>query len=728
MVYHTPFIGQALCARTGSGLRVSLKPAACPWPLLSALALCHAPLWAQPAEATLPAVVISVTRNAQSSFDLPASIDVVDQSEIGAARLLVNVSESLVRVPGIVAQNRQNYAQDVQISSRGFGARASFGVRGLRLYADGIPATQPDGQGQVSHFDLASASRMEVLRGPFSALYGNSSGGVISLFTEDGGPHTLVESSAFFGSDNTLRLGTKLSGQEGKASYVLSASRFTTDGYRDHSAAKRTSFNGKLKYAVSPDTRWTLVLNSVDMPDVQDPLGLSRAEYEVRPRQATPNATIFNTRKSVAQTQFGTTLEHRLSAEQSVQFTAYAGKRSNTQFQAIPIATQTPATHPGGVIDLSRDYGGVDARWTLRGQLLGRPATSTFGVAYEALKEQRRGFQNFVGNTTGVQGALRRDENNTVRSFDQYAQGEWVFAERWTALAGVRHSSVSFRSTDQFLSNGNDSGSTRYTSTNPVAGLTFHATDSTNLYVTAGRGFETPTFNELAYRPTGGGGLNLGLAAATSQQLELGIKSRMAGWQLNAALFRARTENEIVVQTNSGGRTTFQNAGDTERRGFELSASGDFSRNFGVYLAATRLDATYADGFLTCTAAPCATPNVLIPAGNRIPGIPRTTLYAELLWRQPAWGMESALELRRVSRVLVDDRNSDGAPGYATANLRISFKQQAGPWTFKEFARIDNLSGRQYAGSVIVNEGNARFFESAPLRTWLLGVHAIYRF
>jgi iron complex outermembrane recepter protein len=716
MVYHTPSSGPAFCAVSGPKL------------FFSALALCHTPLFSQPAEATLPAVVISVTRNAQSSFDLPASVDVVDQSQIGAARLQVNISESLVRVPGIVAQNRQNYAQDVQISSRGFGARASFGVRGLRLYADGIPATQPDGQGQVSHFDLASAARIEVLRGPFSALYGNSSGGVISLFTEDGGPNTLLETSAFFGSDHTLRLGTKLSGQEGKASYVISASRFSTDGYRDHSEAQRTSFNGKLKYAVSPDTKLTVVLNSVDMPDVQDPLGLSRAEYETRPRQATANATLFNTRKSVAQTQLGGTLEHRLSAEQSLQLTAYAGTRANTQFQAIPIATQIPATHPGGVIDLSRDYGGVDARWTLRTRLLDRPATTTVGLAYEALKEQRRGFQNFIGTTTGVQGALRRDEDNTVRSFDQYVQGEWVFADRWTALAGFRHSSVSFRSTDQFLSNGNDSGSTRYTSTNPVAGLTFHATDSTNLYVTAGRGFETPTLNELAYRPTGESGLNLGLAAATSQQLELGIKSRVAGWQVNAALFRARTENEIVVQTNTGGRTTFQNAGDTERRGFELSASGNFSRNFGVYLAATRLDATYADGFRTCTAAPCATPNVLIPAGNRIPGIPRTTLYAELLWRQPEWGMESALELRRVSRVLVDDRNSESAAGYATANLRVGFKQQSGPWTFKQFARIDNLSARQYAGSVIVNEGNARYFESAPLRTWLLGVHAIYRF
>lgn len=693
-----------------------------------AAAAIHTGAQAQQAEASLAPVVISVTRQEQSGFDLPASVDVVGQSDIQAARPLINISESLVRVPGIVAQNRQNYAQDVQISSRGFGARASFGVRGLRLYSDSIPATQPDGQGQVSHFDLASASRIEVLRGPFSALYGNSSGGVISIFTEDGGPETQIEGSLFLGSDSMYRVGTKISGQEGKVSYVLSTSRFDTDGYRDHSAAQRTALNGKIRYTPSDDTKIALVLNSVDMPDTQDPLGLTRAEYAARPAQATGVAYTFNTRKSVSQTQIGGTFDHRLSADQSVQVTAYAGTRATTQFQAIPVATQAPTSHPGGVIDLSRDYGGIDARWTMRGRLLGRPANATVGIAYETLDERRQGFQNFVGPALGILGAQRRDEDNTVRSFDQYLQGEWLFADQWTALAGLRHSRVAFRAQDQYFSNGDDSGSIRYQATNPVVGLTYHASDTVNLYGTAGKGFETPTLNELAYRPAGGAGLNLGLAAATSRQWEIGIKMRLAQWQLQAAHFRANTANEIVVQTNTGGRTTFQNAGDTERRGFELSANGVLSRNVSVYLAATQLDAIYADGFRTCTAAPCTSPNVVIAAGNRIPGIPRTSLYAELSWRLPAWGLESALELRKASRIFVDDRNSDSAPGYTTAALRLALKQKHGHWTVREFVRVDNLFNRQYAGSVIVNEGNARYFESAPQRTWLAGLQAIYTF
>ncbi|MDB5945210.1 MAG: putative outer membrane protein precursorTonB-dependent, partial [Ramlibacter sp.] len=274
----------------------------------------------QPPVHSLSPVVISVTRGVeQRAFDTPASVDVIDASAIRNGGLQVNLSESLARVPGIVALNRQNYAQDIQISSRGFGARSTFGVRGLRLYVDGIPASGPDGQGQVSHFDLASASRIEVLRGPFTALYGNSSGGVISMFTADGGPQTIGEISTAFGSDGVERVGARMSGQQGKLQYNLSASRFETDGSREHSAAQRTGFNGKVKYTLDDDTRWTWVLNSVRMPDVQDPLGLTRQELQADPRRATPLALTFNTRKSIDQTQGGVVLDHRFGGGNAAQ-------------------------------------------------------------------------------------------------------------------------------------------------------------------------------------------------------------------------------------------------------------------------------------------------------------------------------------------------------------------------------------------------------------------------
>ena len=684
------------------------------------------------AERVLNPVTVTVTRGVeQSAFDAPASVDIIDAATLQKGQLQVNLSETLQRVPGLVAQNRQNYAQDIQISSRGFGARSTFGVRGLRLYADGIPASGPDGQGQVSHFDLASAARIEVLRGPFSALYGNSSGGVISLFTADGGPDTVADVSTAWGSDGVQRTGIKLSGTQGKAQYNLSAARFSTDGYRDHSAAQRTSFNGKVKYSISDDTRLTFVLNSVKMPDVQDPLGLTRAEMQANPRQATSNAYTFDTRKSVDQVQGGVVLEHGLGAGQSLQLTAYRGEREAWQVLAIPVAVQTPATHAGGVIDLSRRYQGLDARWINKTRLLDKPLTLTAGLSSDQLKEARRGFQNFAGPTLGVQGALRRDEANTVRSFDQYVQAQWALAERWSASAGLRHSRVSFDSHDKYIraGNGDDSGSVSYRATTPALGVVFHASDTLNLYAAAGRGFETPTLNELAYRASGATGLNFGLQNATSRQWEVGVKAEvMPRWQVNAAYFRARTANEIVVLSNAGGRSTFQNAGATARDGIEAALSGRWGEGWSTHLAATYLDAKYRNGFLTCIAAPCTTPNTLIAGGNRIPGIPRASLFAELAWQHRPWGLETALELRHVGKIAVDDQNSDNAPAASTASLRVSLSQKLGRWSVGEFVRLDNLTGRSYSGSVIVNEANRRFFEPAPGRTWLVGVNASYMF
>jgi iron complex outermembrane receptor protein len=250
--------------------------------------------------------------------------------------------------------------------------------------------------------------------------------------------------------------------------------------------------------------------------------------------------------------------------------------------------------------------------------------------------------------------------------------------------------------------------------------------DTLNLYAAAGKGFETPTFNELAYRP-GSPGLNFNLQAADSRQWELGVKAEpLERWRVNAALFQARTSDEIVVLSNTGGRSTFQNAGDTERRGLEASLDGKFGKGWSLLAVGSWLDATYSSAFLTCVAAPCTVPNTQVPAGSRIPGIPRTSAFVELAWRRFGW--EAAVEFRHTGKIPVDDRNTDYAPAANLWNLRVGAEQQWARWTLREFARVDNVADRSYVGSVIVNEGNRRFFEPAPGRTWLVGLNAAYAF
>ena len=681
--------------------------------------------------AQLAPVVVTATRTEALAFDVPASINRIGGNEVRDGHAQINISESLGAVPGLLARDRQNYAQDVQISVRGFGARSTFGIRGVRLYVDGIPATLPDGQGQITHVDLGSVGRFEVLRGPFSALYGNSSGGVIQVFTEEGSGPPSYSFGVAGGSDGVLRYGAQASGASGNGfGYNVGASRFRTDGYRDHSAVERTLGNAKLTLRPDADTKFTLLANSLALPEAQDPMGLTRAQFDADPRSVDPSALAYNTRKSVNQTQFGGVFERRLDQANDVQVLAYAGHRGTEQFQSIPMSTQGGPLNPGGVILLGRNYEGVDLRWTLKTRVLDAPFSLVSGVAYDVLAERRQGYQNFIGTTLGVQGALRRDEINDVASFDQYVQAAWQITPQWTLNAGLRHSRVSFVSTDGYIvgTNPDDSGRAAYTATLPVLGVMYALNSDLHLYATAGRGFETPTLNELAYRSGGGTGLNFGLQAARSKSVEAGVKTRLGVWgELTAAAFRTDTENEIVTQTNVGGRSTFQNAGATRRTGLELGWSASYLQHLRAQLAATLLNATYQDGFLTCTATPCAAANVPIAAGNRIPGIARGSLFVALNWAPPT-GLRGGIEARYLTSVFVNDSNSDAAPRYAIASANVGYVLNMGSWELGGFVRGDNLFGRRYAGSVIVNEGNSRFFEPAPGRTWLASASATIRF
>ena len=677
---------------------------------------------------TLPVVTVTTQRIEAPAFDVPASIDRIGSDTIRDQRAQVNISESLGGVPGLLARDRQNYAQDVQISVRGFGTRASFGIRGVRLYVDGIPATLPDGQGQISNVELGSAERIEVLRGPFSALYGNSSGGVIQVFTEEGqGPPNLNLSVAA-GSDNLLRIGARVSGSNGVFGYVVGASRFTTDGYRDHSETDRRLGNAKLTLTPDPSSKLTLIANSVALPLAQDPLGLTRATFETSPRSVEKVALDFDTRKTIEQTQAGVIYERKVDTANSLRLLGYYGHRGNDQYQAIPPGPQASPLHPGGVIALSRNYQGIDARWTFKGQLADTPLTVVGGLAYDSLDERRQGYQNFIGTTTGVRGALRRNEANSVIAVDPYLQASWQFAPRWSLDAGVRRSSVRFDSHDEYIvgTNPDDSGAAKYSATLPVVALMFAPNDGLRLYATAGRGFETPTLNELSYRPNGATGLNFGLNAARSNNFEVGAKVRDAALgELTTALFETRTENEIVTLSSSGGRATYQNAGATRRRGVELGWSQRWLENLRAQVAATWLDARYSDGF--CPVAPCAAPGTAVPAGNKLPGIARTSWFASLGWLPPS-GWRASIETRAASRVMVNDANNDAAPGYAIVNASVGYSLRVGAWELASFVRGDNLFDRHYAGSVIVNEANQRYFEPAPGRTWLVGASAGFTF
>lgn len=671
-------------------------------------------------------LIVTAAPHAVSELDTPAAVSVVNGEEMRHAAPRVNLSESLGAVPGLQVQNRQNYAQDLQLSIRGFGSRSTYGVRGLRLYVDGIPATMPDGQGQTSNIDINSIESVDVLRGPFSALYGNSSGGVMNVTTQTGEQPTTIEASSYYGSFGSWRYGLKATGatgdgtQPGDVDYTVSTSRFATHGYRDHSGARKNLANAKLGVRIDDVSKLTLLLNSVDIK-ANDPGGLSSEEWHDNPRQS-PRGDQYNTRKDTKQTQAGLRYERQLSADDDLSVMMYAGERETTQYQSIPRAPQLNPNHAGGVISLNRNYQGIDTRWTHRGEWL-VPVTFTTGLDYENMSENRKGYENFVmangAPEYGQKGALRRDERNLMWNLDPYLQSTWQLTEKLSLDAGVRYSSVWFDSNDHYITaaNGDDSGDASYHKWLPAGSLKYAVTDAWNVYLSAGRGFETPTINELSYRSDNQSGLNFNLKPSTNDTVEIGSKTRVGNGLVTAALFQTDTDDEIVADASSGGRTSYKNAGKTRRQGAELSLDQQFAENWRAKASWTWLDATYRTN--ACGTDSCN--------GNRIPGIARNMGFASLGY-EPETGWYAGSDIRYMSDIMADDENTAKAPSWTVVGLNTGYKFNYGHWMMDIFGRVDNLFDREYVGSVIVNESNGRYYEPAPGRNYGVGLSVAWQF
>ena len=493
--------------------------------------------------ATLPGIVVTGERELQGT---PASIDRVEVESV-PARQLKSAAELLQRIPGVAARDRQNLAQDTQLTIRGFGARSAFGVRGLRIFQDGIPATMPDGQGQLSHIPLEALARVDVLRGPFSALYGNASGGVVEFSSADPPAQSAFGVHAATGSDGLVQANLWFAGpwrdDVADEGYRVDAGHLELAGFRQHSRARRDTRQARLLAGNAPGTRIALTADSLELT-ADDPQGLTFAQAVATPRAASAGALAFDTRKRVRQQQLGVHAEQALGARNTLWLNTWGGTRKTFQMLSIPVAAQQAPGSGGGVVDLDRHYAGADLRWRLDASLAQRPASLTVGVESQRSSEHRHGYENFIGDTLGVVGALRRDQQDTVRNRDLYAEARWDVLPRWSATLGVRRSRVDFSSRDAYIAPGNpdDSGALEYAQTTPVAGLAWRANDALEFYANAGRGFETPSFAELAYRADGGSGLNDGLRPAISRSAELGLRAHRGEQVFEVVVFDSRTQ------------------------------------------------------------------------------------------------------------------------------------------------------------------------------------------
>ena len=688
--------------------------------LLPVTALAEDDAQQEPLVFEAPPLVITGSHYKANSFNLPFSVQRIEAEQATEAKPKVNISEALGSVPGLVVQNRNNYAQDLQISSRGFGARSAFGIRGIKLMADGIPLSNPDGQGQAATFDLDTLDHIEVLRGPFTNLYGSNSGGVIQLFSRDGAGAPSVSANTAMSAWDTQRYQAGAEGGNESGGFLLNQSQFSTDGYREHSNASIDKSFAKLTLTPDADTRLALIYTRLNQDDTKDPQGLTWDEYEENQNAASPNAELYDTRKTVDNSSLSLNFEREFAAG-TWQNTLYGGTRHVTQYLSIPKFVQSNPLSSGGVIDFDRNFQGASTRWIQPFGLFNGELTVTSGLEYDASSDDRQGYENFVGDMLGVKGALRRSEQDDVTSLSPFSQLVWE-KDRLQLQGGLRYNHVEFQVDDKYItgSNGDDSGQVTYDGYTPNLGVSYLLTPQLSIYSSWSRGFETPTLNELFYSgPDGRFGFDLD--AATSEQYEVGLKTRLGrNTNLQLALFQIDTQDELVVLASVGGRTSYQNATETERQGIELSLDSRLTDSLTSRFALTDMSAIYSQDFVSR--------GQTVKSGRHIPNIPQRSLFGELTW-QPLTGVTTGLEALYRSNLYVEDSNTaKTAPSYALVNWQARAEQQVKQLTFNQVLRVDNLFDREYIGSIVVGDSNGRYYEPGPERAWYVGAGLEYRF
>ena len=676
-------------------------------------------------------ITVQATRVDKSLYEIPASVGYVDKDDIQYGRQQLGLDESLLKIPGLWMPNRYNFNQDLSISIRGFGKRSTFGIRGIRIYVDGIPNTLPDGQGGIDTIDIGSTDRMEVIRGPSSSLYGAAAGGVINIYTEDGPVDApFIEGRASMGSYDFSKFQLKTGGQKDRLNYLVNLSRFNLDGYRDHTKIENTLLNSKFRYDIDATSDLTLTASVLDKPIADDPGGLCKTSTVgptctgVTPdrRAAQFNNNRFDAGETVEQQQFGLLYrksigdKHEITARNYYQFRDFDAKLPNGP--AIGVN--------GGMIELDRFFLGGGLQDAYTDSFFGHRNRLTVGFDIDSQMDERKNFDNLLG----AMGALTLDQDEDVFSWGVFLQNEFSITDNLELTLGVRYDEVEFEFTDYFLADADESGSAKFSEWSPQAGLLWKVHEAINLFGNVSTSFETPSTREFA-SPVGPGGFNASLNAQTSTNYEIGVKGLLPGrtsYQLS--IFRIDTVDELLpAGENAGGSVFFTNTGETERNGVEAGLI--FRPLPGLDVT---LNYTYSDFEFTKLIVPG--PGGGSFSGEKIPGIPEQTGYAEIAYYAPS-GFYGILDFQYVDKVYTNNafrRNSgalvtqgDAADDYALLNFRMGYTTNIGDTEFTPFFGVNNITNQEYIGNIRVNEGNLRFFEPAPELNVYAGISLTFR-
>lgn len=657
-------------------------------------------------------LVLEVTapRLVRDLYETPAAVSVVDAPDIREGQQRLQLDESLDTVPGLFFQNRYNFAQNLRLSTRGFGARSPFGIRGIRIQVDGIPYTLPDGQSQIDAVDLDSAQRIEVIRGPSSVQYGNASGGVIDITTargDDQPPGARLRQDV--GSDDYYKTTAQASGTRGNSSGIATMSWLNYNGYREQSEVEKGLFNGRLSHEWGEGQRLTATFNALHTPKAEDPAGLTAEQVAEDRRQATENAKRLDSGQDVDQQTFGLLYETPAGGAGDLTVSTFFTRRDFRQ--------QLPFPGPS-LIAYDRQFFGISTDYQQGSELAGRPLNWVMGAdLHRQSDERRRYLVSFNGDVTGQ----TQEETQNATTAAVFAQGDLAMTDRFNVSVGTRFDRLRLSVDDDKLDDGNDSGSRTYDEFSGFAGVSYRLAPRQQLYATIGTAFESPTFTEFA-NPDGGGGFNPDIEPQQALNREVGVRGSFGqGLSYDVALFSIRVDDEILPY-EIDNRTFYENAGRTERNGIELGLVWDISYAWRITSALTLADYKLRD--FTDEQGNDAD-------GNRLPGLPREQWVTEVEWRGGGQRF-AALEWQYVGDLYAENSNQTNVSGYWLLGLRAGDSLNIGRQSFNFYGGVRNLLDEDYFSNIRINANADRpveergYFEPAPGRTFYAGLEWVF--
>jgi len=673
------------------------------------LAAFSMPAVAQEEAAELEEIVVYASRIPTDLADLPFAAGSVTGQQVQRARQQLGLDESLARVPGLFFQNRYNYAQDLRIAIRGFGARANFGIRGIRIFADDIPQTLPDGQGSVDAIDIGSVRSVEVIRGPFSAVYGSSSGGVILLRTEDGPPQPMVSGRINVGSYGFSQWQAKAGGQTAALNWLANLSSTDLDGYRENSEYRSDLLNSKFRYDFDDTAHLVVVLNAVDSPKANDPGGLTATEAAADPRQAAPRNLLFAAGEALDQQTLGLAFSKDFAEGRELLLRSYYQQRDFTN--SLPFDVNSNGQ--GGAVDLQRRFAGLGAQYGWTAGWGGGSHRLVAGLDYDAQRDHRRRY----ANNLGVPGELTTDQDEDVTTTAVFLQDAVDLGDRLTLTLGGRYDEIDYRVRDRTGAPG--SGQRSFTKFSPMIGVSWAVRDPLRLYGNVSTSFDPPATTELA-NPYGPTGFNPDLDSQTATNYELGLKGLISGRaRFELALFRIDVRDEIVpFELEGSGQAFFQNAGSSTHQGLETSLVLELLPGLTGGASYTWSDFLF-DEFRD--------PGGDVFDGNRIPGVPEHLFHLDFEWSH-ASGLYAGWDLLYAGHFYADNANTVRTGGYAVSNLRAGFRWQSGSWSLEPFAGVNNLFDEAYMSNIRINAAFGRYYEPAPDRNFYGGIRVTHGF